>query len=375
MIVFHRTPDHEGGMTRLTERDLDEAVEAGLISADQRQGLLELATDRHRPAGRPADRPAPDDEPFDLFQGFAEIFVALGLVILMAGVGGLLETMVAPGLSPFALLLISAAAGHYYARHRRMTLPSITALVGLTISFIWLLAPFVDGTSIAGGSPSVQLLIISLATFVMLMGCFRRYRLPFTMFPAGISMLVAILALAELATGDGGKTFLSDGFFDLRENLAAALGVLGFGLLALTAALRFDMRDPLRVGGASKSAFWLHILAGPAIVNTVTVTLFNIGGVPGHVLTVVMLVATTFLSLVIDRRSFLTAGLVYIGAVLGFYTDAFGDSGFYINALIIGLLVTALGTWWRVLRRITMSALPDFPGKTRLAPYGSKDSK
>ena len=190
------------------------------------------------------------------------------------------------------------------------------------------------------------------------------------MFPAGISMLVAIRALAEHA-GDGGKTFLSDRFFDLRENLAAALGVLGFGLLALTAALRCAT---LRVG-ASKSAFWLHILAGPAIVNTMTVTLFNIGGVPGHVLTVVMLIATTFLSLVIDRRSFLTAGLVYIGAVLGFYTDAFGDSGFYINALIIGLLVTALGTWWRVLRRITMSALPDFPGKTRLAPYGSKDSQ
>ena len=42
----------------------------------------------------------------------------------MAGVGGLLETVVAPGLSPFALLLISGAAGHYYARHQRMTLPA-----------------------------------------------------------------------------------------------------------------------------------------------------------------------------------------------------------------------------------------------------------
>ncbi|MEC7210713.1 MAG: hypothetical protein VXW17_07525 [Pseudomonadota bacterium] len=82
-----------------------------------------------------------------------------------------------------------------------------------------------------------------------------------------------------------------------------------------------------------------------------------------------MLVVSAFLSLLIDRRSFLTAGLVYIGAVLGFLTDAFGDNGFYVNALIIGILVTSLGTWWRGLRRVVMSALPDFPGKRRLAPY------
>lgn len=360
-------------MTRLTQRDLDEAVEAGLISADQRQGLIELAMRQPAPPKAPPEAPA-DDEPFELFQGFAEIFISLGLVILMAGVGGLLENLVARGLAPFALLLISMGAGHYYARHRRMTLPSITALIGLSISFVWLLAPFVDGTSFAGGSEPAQVLFVSLATFAMLMACFWRYRLPFTMFPAGISLLLATLSVAELATGNGGKAFLSYGFFDLRENLAAALGVLGFGLLALTAALRFDMRDPLRVGNASKTAFWLHILAGPAIVNTVTVTLFNIGGATGHVLTVVMLVTTTFLSLLIDRRSFLTAGLVYIGAVLGLYTDAFGDSGLYINALIIGLLVTGLGTWWRTLRRLVMSALPEFPGKARLAPYARGDT-
>ena len=69
----------------------------------------------------------------------------------------------------------------------------------------------------------------------------------------------------------------------------------------------------------------------------------------------------------------MTAGLVYIGAVLGFYTDAFGDNAFFVNALIIGLLVTSLGTWWRGLRQIVMSMLPDFPGKHALAPYMPAD--
>ena len=253
-----------------------------------------------------------------------------------------------------------------------MTLPSIVSLLGVVTGFVWLFSALVDGADLLGGSTPADTLLASLATFGFLLLCYRGYRLPFTMFLAGVSLLMAILSCVELVSG-GGKDLLSDDFFDLRENAMPAFGVLGFGIIALAAALYFDLKDPLRIGGASKTAFWLHIQAGPAIVNTVTLTLFNVGGVAGHVLTVLMLVLTAFLSLVIDRRSFMTAGLVYIGAVLGFYTDAFGDNAFFVNALIIGLLVTSLGTWWRGLRQIVMSALPAFPGKDALAPYMPAD--
>ena len=360
-------------MTGLSKDHLDEAVECGLITRDQRRGILDLAARDGTDRMAPADVAAADDEPFEVFQGFAEIFVALGLVILLAGAGGLIETMVAEGLSPFVLLAMSCGFGHYYARHRRMTLPSIVSLLGVVTGFVWFLAAFVDGLDLFGGSAPAVTLVAGLATFGMLLLCYRGYRLPFTMLPAGISLLVAILSAGELVAGGGGKDLLNDDFFDLRENALAAFGVLGFGIIALAAALYFDLQDPRRTGAASKTAFWLHIQAGPAIVNTVTLTLFNVGGTAGHVLTVIMLVLTAFLSLVIDRRSFITAGLVYIGAVLGFYTDAFGDNAFFVKALIIGLLVTSLGTWWQGLRELVMSALPDFPGKRRLAPYKRAD--
>lgn len=350
-------------MMSVSERDLDRAVSDGIINDDQKRQLLDMA------AQQAPLHAHEDDEPFEIFQGFAEIFIALGLVILLASVGALIDTMVGSGLFPFILLVMSSGLGHYYARHRRMTLPSIVALLGAIMSFVWLFAAFIKGIVPLGNSVPQETLAVSLCTFGMLLLCYRGYRLPFTMFPAGISLLVAILSVAEIVSGGAGKGFLTGGFFDLRENLEAALGVLGFGLVALVTALHFDLQDPLRTGGASKTAFWLHILAGPAIVNTVTLTLFNIGGMAGYVLTVGMLVATAFLSLLIDRRSFLTAGLVYIGAVLGLLTDAFGDNAFYVNALIIGLLVTSLGTWWRGLRRMVMTALPDFPGKQSLAPY------
>ena len=350
-------------MTNLSEQDLDKAVGEGIITADQKHQMLNMASSAVR-------RRAPeDDEPFEIFQGFAEIFVALGLVILFGGIVGLIETSDASGGSPILLLLLSCGVGHYYARHRRMTLPSIVSLLSMIVSFVWLFAAFIDGFDPLGNSTAAQTLVVSMVTFGLLVVCYRAYRLPFTMFPAGISLVVAILSVADIVSGGGTKGFLSDEFFDLRENLVAALGVLGFGVLALVAALHFDLQDPLRTGGASKTAFWLHILAGPAIVNTVTLTLFNIGGAAGHVLTVAMLASTAFMSLIIDRRSFLTAGLVYIGAVLGLLTDAYGDNAIFANALIIGALVTTLGTWWRGLRQTVMSALPDFPGKHRLAPY------
>ena len=99
-------------MTGLSKDHLDEAVECGLITRDQRRGILDLAACDGTDRMAPADVAAADDEPFEVFQGFAEIFVALGLVILLAGAGGLIETMVAEGLSPFVLLAMSCGFGH-----------------------------------------------------------------------------------------------------------------------------------------------------------------------------------------------------------------------------------------------------------------------
>ena len=36
-------------------------------------------------------------------------------------------------------------------------------------------------------------------------------------------------------------------------------------------------------------------------------------------------------------------------------------------------VITAIGTWWVQLRAGVMRVLPDFPGKSRLPPYGSTE--
>lgn len=65
-------------MAEIAQDDLRAAVAAGVLTEAQAASLLVLAQDR---AGQRAALPA-EDEPFELFRGFAEVFVAVGLGIL-----------------------------------------------------------------------------------------------------------------------------------------------------------------------------------------------------------------------------------------------------------------------------------------------------
>ena len=348
------------------EQDLDAAVAANIIDPKQKGALISLAQSRlHARAALLGD-----DEPFELFQGFAEIFISIGLAILVLGVAGLVDTLVTEGLSPFIVLSMCLGLAHYYLAHRRMVLPSITLLIGFTVS-LSLLTMALVGTDPTLSVGATDLLITGVVNVVVLGVFYRKYRLPFAMVLIGISGLGVFLAAAHLVADGPRFDIFAEKFFDLRENVGMALAVLLFGILAFAAAMRFDLQDPHRVGTASKSAFWLHVLAGPAIINTVTVTLFNVGGAAGTALTTGLMVIVALVSLVIDRRSFLTAGIIYVVTVISLLTDGLGDLSGFLDALIVGLLITVLGTWWRPLRYRLMRWLPAFPGKDQLPPYNA----
>jgi apolipoprotein N-acyltransferase len=100
-------------------------------------------------------------------------------------------------------------------------------------------------------------------------------------------------------------------------------------------------------------------------------TLFNMGGTQGYLATGGLLCVVTLFAIVIDRRSFLTAGLAYFIAVMAWVTtESLGDAkGSFVVIFIIGAFFTAIGTWWVQIRARIMTALPDFPGKAKLPPY------
>ncbi len=352
----------------MTPEDLRAAVAAGILSEAQAASLSALANDR---AGRRASLPS-EDEPFEFFRGFSEIFISIGLVILLSGLTALIAAF-----GGFALLTLVplATAGiawwwaGYFTLKRRMTLPSMVLATAYGAGIVVFVFALLGQAGMDARAVSIAGFLASAAAMVL---WYRRFRLPFAAFLTGAAMLGAIYSITASASnlvglvGAGGYQSL----FDLGESPAFATATLIFGIGAFLTGMWFDTRDPFRLGRHSATAFWCHLLAAPALVNTVAVTLMNGGGI-GFL--AVALVLITALALVIDRRSFLTAAIAYIAIVIAWVMGESGGTSWIFVLLVLGGFITAIGTWWVQLRAWLMGVLPDFPGKSRLPPYGSTE--
>lgn len=358
----------------MTPEDLRAAVQAGIVTEAQAASLRALAEGR---AGRRAAMPA-EDEPFEFFRGFSEIFISLGLIILMSGISALLAWV--GGLTVVMLVPAAVAAiawwwATYFTLKRRMNLPSMV----LAMSYaggVWLSAMAVLMQTMGAEAPA-RLVAVgpALLAALALLVWYRRFRLPFTMFVLGgfaLTALYGATASVDALDGfiEGSQNGGLGGFFDLGQSPAFATATLVFGLCAFAAGMWFDLQDPHRLGRHAATGFWLHLMAAPALVNTVALTLYNSGGGANVGLLAPALLAITVLALVIDRRSFLTAGLGYIAIVIFWIvgdTEEFGN--WVVILLLMGALITAIGTWWVQLRSLVLRSLPDFPGKSRLPPW------
>ncbi|SHF46013.1 hypothetical protein SAMN05444273_106143 [Litoreibacter ascidiaceicola] len=345
--------------------DLRAAVASGVLDEVQASKLMILSDQRQ---GYRANMIG-DDEPFELFKGFAEIFVTVGLGLLMSGLIGLTAIFGEVALIPAFAMVISVALAFYFTKKRRMSLPSIA----LCIAFASTLALTVVAAIIGkyGDMTPLKTVILGVVGIAGMLGYFRVFRLPFAMFALGVFGIITIVGAVDLmfpgsASNDAGLT----DYFDLRRQPYLALGTLVFGVFAFVGALWFDLQDPHRVSRKSASAFWLHILAAPALVNTLVMSNYQAGGTVGTTLAIVVLALFTLLAIIIDRRSFLTAGLVYMGLLLASAINETGaDWAPVLTMLVLGLFVTSLGAFWTQTRAWLLGLLPDFPGKHRLPPY------
>ena len=350
----------------MTPEDLRAAVAAGFLSEAQAASVAALANDR---AGKRAALPQ-EDEPFEFFRGFSEIFISIGLVILLSGATALLAVF--GGFTLLTLVPLATAAiawwwAGYFTLKRRMTLPSMVLSTAYGIGIVI----FVFTVLAQGGMDQRMIAIAGFsASALAMVAWYRRFRLPFAAFLTGALVLGAVYAFTASATNLAGLFTGFQGYrslFDLNENPAFATATLLFGVGAFLTGMWFDLRDPYRLGRHAATAFWCHLLAAPALVNTVAVTLLNGGGM-GFL--AIALALITLLALVIDRRSFLTAAIAYIALVIAWATGEGSGTSWIFVLLILGAVITAIGTWWVQLRAKVMALLPDFPGKSRLPPYG-----
>ncbi len=352
----------------LTRDDLRAAVSVGTITEAQAASILSLS-DARRGA---RENLSGLDEPFELFKGFNEIFIVVGLTILYAGWAGLTGLSVLFVENPGAQMMLyagfsmAAVAGlaAYFTLKRRMIAPSIALSIMFAISAMQFGSSL--GDVLSNQTPTVWA-IASGFTGAWLFLYWAIFRVPFTLLLVAISVFGTTFTLTLVSGAslmDARQMFLLSG-----TGPFSILKIL-LGFIGLTIALWFDMSDPHRVTRRAQNGFWLHIIAAPAIVNTVALTLFESDTTVSLLLLTAFLALMAIFAIVIDRRSFLVAAIGYVVALA--ITVIEGNA--FLVILMLGAGLVFLGARWEAMRRTIMSALPEFPGKSSLPPYAKENS-
>ena len=345
----------------ISTEDLRAAVIRGIVTEAQSAQLIALAAARRAAK----DKLEPAEEPFVLFKGFNEIFVVVGLTILFTGWIGVATLMGLNSQAPagFETILLSAltilglgGVARYFTLKRRMIAPSIALAIMTALSALVLGAALVGNF----GSSHVVALVALVVTAVMA-GYYAIFRVPFAAAIIAGAVFCALWgAMLDLSSVSGAP------FFTLEHGATTSVITLAFGIATFCVAMTLDMSDPMRVSTRSGTAFWLHVVASPAIVNTVALNLLDKSTPGAQGLLVAFLLVIALIAIVIDRRSFLISGAGYSVVLAATLFD--GAAPFAILAL--GLILVLLGSLWDKLRARLMQALPAFPGKTNLPPYG-----
>jgi hypothetical protein len=344
--------------------DLRAAVGAGIVSEAQAAAILGLADNRR---GARSDLAA-GDEPFELFKGFNEVFIVVGLLILAVGWSSFVGIAYAAQITnPAQAAVLYGSIGavgiwgisEYFIRRRRMVGPAIAlsilfagnAAVALTAYFA---QPFMLAQQDYASLP------LPFALGTLAIGIYwYRFRVPFAM--AMIAVGFFIVAILMAATSGGTPRSPSD-LFLLSAGGPFAWITLALGFTVFAAAMVFDMSDPHRVTRKSANGFWLHVVAAPALVNTIALTLLDNDA---HWALLGVMVVFALVAIVIDRRSFLIAAIGYIVALA---STVFDGETTAMTILALGVVLLLLGAFWEQIRARLLRLMPRFIPLHRLPP-------
>ena len=348
------------GADHAVRKDVEAALNAGILTELQASRFLALVADRNAAAG---------DEPFTVFRGMNEIFIIAGLAILSVGWAAFVNALsagssyqeVVPWACAAALLPLLLLS-EYFIRRRRMVGPAIALALFFAVNALIGIWPLVEGDM-----PSIFRSYENLPATLLLSGCalclwWLRYRVPFAMAPIALALVAAALVFA--ADRVESPTSFRDIFLFSATGPFAWI-TMAAGLVALAVALAFDASDPHRVTLRAAHGFWLHIVAAPAIVNTVALSLLDAGH-PFALFPVLALFAA--FAVIIDRRSFLLASCLYVVALANAVTEG---EGAWAAILGLGVVLLALGSFWTQARSRLVAVLPAWFPRHLLPPVHS----
>jgi hypothetical protein len=349
---------------------LDRAAGEGLVAADK---VLPLEALLVRQGVRVAAAPLAGFEPDDadevvdteaprFIRGFHDVLITIGVLILLSGIWGLWSGL---ALLPFILVL-----SEILIVRQRLALPAVILSLALTVWTAIAAASGVEAIGVDDNGPAW--IFAMLLPFPFVLGLFYwRYRVPIAL--AILILSVCAFLLAGLITLLGRLTGTDD--FAVTYPTVTSLIFLASAILLFAVAMRYDMADPSRLTRRSDIAFWLHLTAAPALLYGMLAVvflrkaghggLFSLDGLPayesaGQVLVIVVILMA--IGLIIDRRAFVTSGLISLIAAVGSILSRGtldGRGTVFIALLIVGVVVLTIGVGWPKLRRLVVGLFPE----------------
>jgi hypothetical protein len=223
------------------------------------------------------------------------------------------------------------------------------------------------------------ILIASACAFIAPALFYLRFRLPFSMGLAGGGIAFFAIVSAFLFGGEPTINYLPTLYLTL-------------GLLLFFAGVAFDARDPARVSRFSDNGFWLHFAAAPLVLGGafgLVAQAFGAQGVeaiagPGRLvvtqddtavaqsaITLAVVIALGFVSLLINRRVLIVSALLTTGVAIGVILNKFGLGAGALAAsvlVVLGGFVLILGAGWHGVRRSLLGWVKPEGGWARIFP-------
>lgn len=338
------------------------AVSEGILTEDQAERLTDFWTRRGGTSPLAETLPHADIEEVRFVRGFHDIFISLGIGIMMVGlVYGLQNLLPAWAISAVGAVSIWGLA-EVFSRRMRLALPSF--LLSLAFTPFFFMACFglvvdqdLTGLSLGGWRQNHETWLVIPTSLVALAGAvlfYLRFKVPVGI--AGITggCLFVVAVLIEMAV-PGLIDRYHVGFF------------LALGLVTFALAMSFDIKDPVRVTLNSDKAFWLHLMAAPFIVHSILALVSSYSGqgsVGYSVAVIALFMFLAIVALIVDRRALLVSAMSYLGFAIGYLileANVSEEAAFAVTLLLLGGFILLIGSGWSLLRRVLLAPFSGQP--------------
>ncbi len=287
-----------------------------------------------------------------LIRGFHDVLITIGIVVSLGGFWAIGSVFLA---LPAVFVL-----AEIFVYRQKLALPGfcLTLALAQTVAAI----PILGNNS---GETLPHFITVFVLELAAMSGFYIRYRVPVALASAIASALLLcfLLILLVIQTFTGAATLEQ-----MNANVVGIIGLVLAGILFYI-AMDFDLADTKRVTRRSDVAFWLHLITAPLLLYSLFMAIFGDNGFwwsnnptsSDALIAVIVITVMIVVGIIIDRRAFVTSGLISLGVALYILTKDAGITVSNVTSfsfLAVGIIVLLLGSGWQWLREKVVNKLP-----------------